>query len=71
MSLPLAHQKGPTLLPGTPNTEDSLLSPRLLVDVGKDVNFVESQPELAQQRNDPGRWRFFFFNVFIHSMSFY
>lgn len=50
--LPVAHQKGATgtqlaLLPGTPTTENSLLSPRLLVDVGKHVNFLESQSELA------------------------
>lgn len=52
-----------------PSTENSLLSPWLLVDVGKDVNFMESQPELAQQRNDPGRQRFFFsfLNAFIPS----
>lgn len=46
------------LLPGKEVTaENLLLRPRLLVDVGKDVNVVESQSELAQQRNDPGRWR--------------
>lgn len=36
-------------------TRNSLLSLRLLVDVRKDVNFMKSQSELAQKRNDPGR----------------
>lgn len=46
------------LLPGTPHTENSLLSPRLLVDVGKDMNFMESQSELAQQGKNPGNGDF-------------
>lgn len=36
-------------------TWNSLLSLRLLIDVRKDVNFMKSQSELAQKRNDPGR----------------
>ena len=59
------------LLPGTPSTENSLLSPRLLVDVGKDVNLMEAQSELAQQRNDPGRRRCLKSYLLIHSMNFY
>lgn len=35
-------------------TWNSLLSLRLLIDVRKDVNFMKSQSELAQKRNDPG-----------------
>lgn len=34
--------------------QNLLLSPRVLVDVREDVDFMESQSELAQQRNDPG-----------------
>lgn len=36
-------------------TQHSLLRLGLLVDVGKDVDFMESQSELTQQRNNPGR----------------
>jgi hypothetical protein len=37
-----------------PDTENSPFSLRLLIDVGKNVNFMESQSELAQQRNNSG-----------------
>lgn len=57
--LPGAPSTGYSLLSSPPSTGYSLLSPRLLVDVGKDMNFMESQSELAQQRNNPGRQRFF------------
>lgn len=48
-------------------TQNSLLHLGLLVDVRKDVNFVESQSELAQQRNDPGRQMQIFFKVSTYS----
>lgn len=44
-----------TGLDGLSVTWNSLLSLRLLIDVRKDVNFMKSQSELAQKRNDPGR----------------
>lgn len=44
-----------TGLDGLSVTRNSLLSLRLLIDVRKDVNFMKSQSELAQKRNDPGR----------------